>query len=154
MKRLLIAVAFFLGLASPALADEPWIAYGQALVPYNSRADNPPATKAGALGEVSLPYTVPEGYYLDITAFGVEAYNITGAVGLFPWLGPPPAANHKALHTAMCNDMTCETTGARYRLKPGTIVNISIMCTENPAQLVGWYISGTLIPIGQPFPSQ
>jgi hypothetical protein len=147
MKWIPAALALTL-LATPVLADEPWVAYGQTLVPYNTAVDNPPANAAGAIGEVSLPYTVPEGFYLEITSFGVEAYNTAGLVGIFPWIGPKPATNAKALHTVMANDHYEESTGLRYRFPPGAIINIRIMCTENPAQVVGWQVTGRLIAIG------
>lgn len=150
MKRLLIAAAIFVSLASPALADEPWVAYGQTLVPYNAAVDNPTANAAGAIGEVSLPYTVPVGYFLEITGFGIEAYNTAGLVGIFPWIGAAPATNGKALHTVMANDHYEESTGLRYRFPAGTIINARLMNTETPAQVVGWQITGRLIAVEAP----
>lgn len=147
---LILALILLLSGLGAARADEPWIVYGQSTIPYNGSVDNPAANAAGVIGQASLPYTVPPGYFLTIEAWGVEAYATAGLVGMFPWLGPPPATNAKALHTNMANTESHETLGARYRLPPGTIVNIRIMNTENPAQVVGWYISGTLTPIDPP----
>lgn len=129
---------------------QPWVAYGQVTVPFNTSVTNPTCNRAGVRGEVSLPYVVPEGFELILEAFGIEAYGITGLVGMFPWLGELPAANAKALHTCMANTESHESVGARYHLPAGTKLNATIMCTENPAQVVGFYLSGTLVPTGAP----
>lgn len=129
----------------------PWISYGQSYVPFNTGIDNPPANTKGALGEVQLPYVVPDGKVLVLAAFGVEAYaDEAGLQGtdkglvIVPWIGNGPPTNADCLHSVYAGDGFNESVGARYHLPTGTKLNVRLMCAENPAQVIGWYLSGHL----------
>jgi hypothetical protein len=137
--------------------DEPWIVYGQTLVPTGTAVDNPTPSENGALGEVaSLPFVVPQGKKLTIEAYGVEAYadeaGMTGpdkGLVIVPWIGSelnadPLQANRQCLMSCYSSSQSNEILGARFTFPAGKVINVRIMCAENPAQVVGWYMRGAL----------
>lgn len=129
----------------------PWICYGQTLVPVNQAVDNPQANLAGCRGEVELPYVVPDGYELVISAYGIESYAQEGGSAdkglvIVPWLGEETATNEKCLHSVYAQSSSNETIGVKFHIPAGKKVNARIMNAEVYAQTVGWYISGELIP--------
>jgi hypothetical protein len=125
---------------------DPWIVYGQAAVPYNQAVDNPTPNVNGLRGEVaSLPYCVPEGKELVIEAYGLESYSgVANGLVIVPWIGDMPATNAKCLHSVFSDNASNETVGVRFHVPAGKKVNVRIMCAENPSQVVGWYMRGTL----------
>ncbi len=123
----------------------PWIAYGQQAGPTGSAIDNPACNLNGIIGEVSLPYEVPEGKKLVITGWGIEAYGaIAGDFVLVPWIGTGPATNAKCLHSCLSSIASNSTTGFEYHIPEGKIVNVRIMCSEAGNPVAGWWIGGRL----------
>jgi hypothetical protein len=126
----------------------PWIAYGQCAPIFGAAVDNPTCNLTGCRGEVQLPYTVPEGFELVLEAYGLESYSgVSNGLVLVPWLGEPPALNPACLHSVFSDNASNETTGVRFHIPAGKKVNARIMCMENPAQVVGWYMRGTLVEV-------
>ncbi len=126
----------------------PWIVYGQTAPMYNGAVNNPPPSVNGLIGEVAaLPYTVPAGKVLIIEAYGIEAYaTVVQGLVLVPYLGAtPPPNNAVFLHSVYADNASNETTGVRFHLPAGTVLNVRIMSNENPSQVVGWYVRGCLV---------
>ena len=120
----------------------PWTAYGQTNVQQNTSVNNPTANLAGVAGEVSLPYTVPDGTTLILTSWGVEG--AFGLTAIFPWLGSAPATNGKALPTALANGWTNSVDGC-WVLSSGTIVNAYLTYLGTSTSAVqGWWLQGVL----------
>lgn len=127
---------------------EPWIAYGQQAGPSGAHIDNPVCNHTGAIGEVDLPYTVPVGWDLVLTAWGIEAYeSITGSFVLVPWIGDAPATNAKCLHSVLASTASGQTHGFEYRFPAGTQINARIMCSEAGNPVAGWFMSGYKIAV-------
>lgn len=119
-----------------------WVSYGQTNISQNSNINNPAANTAGVTGEVQLPYTVPNDHVLTLTSWGVEG--AFGLTALFPWLGPSPATNAKALPTALANGFTNSVEGV-YVLSSGTIVNAYLTYLGTmPSAVQGWWVQGVL----------
>lgn len=131
------------------MTDQPWIAYGQTQPIYGAAVDNPTTNCNGLRGECeALPYCVPEGHELVIEAYGLESYgNVAGGLVFVPWIGDGLATNAKCLHSVFSDNQSNETVGVRFHVPAGKKVNVRIMCNENPAQVVGWYMRGTLVPV-------
>jgi hypothetical protein len=127
--------------------SEPWIAYGQTLPVKGAAVDNPQTNCNGLRGEVTaLPYTVPADKELVLEAYGLESYgNVPGGLVLVPWIGNPPATNAQCLHSVFSDNQSNETIGVRFHIPAGKKLNVRIMCNEDIAQVVGWYLRGTLV---------
>ena len=144
MIRLGAAVVAALALmAAPAVADD-WVVYGQSTVPHSVVDPNPNA--AGVVGEIrDLPYIVPWGSCLTITAFGIEGYYGPGTAVLFLWLGSVYGpGNSRALMSVGSHAGTNEIIGFHPRLRGGTIVHVQLLNGQVPAQVIAWYVRGTL----------
>lgn len=126
----------------------PWICYGQTLPVKNAAVDNPQCNVNGLVGEVTaFPYVVPDGMQLVIEAYGIEAYNVAGAIVLAPWIGDgPPSTNGIFLASVNADNDTNSISGLRFTLPSAKKLNIRIMSTETTSQVVGWYLSGYLQP--------
>jgi hypothetical protein len=146
VKSILAAILVFISANVAHGACAPWTVYGQTSPVYNGAVDNPPANVNGLIGEASLPYTVPDGKVLVITAYGLEAYaQVANGLVLAPYLGAtPPKTNGVFLHSVYANDASNETVGVRFHIPAGKVLNVRLMSNENPAQVVGWYIAGEL----------
>lgn len=130
----------------------PWTAYGQCTTVPNGSVDNPTANLNGLRGEVSLPYTVPAGKELWLTAYGGEAYNVpttsSGApqgVVYVPYIGTtPPSSNNVFLHSVYASLRSNETTGVNFIIPAGKTLNYRVQSSYTLAWVVGWYMRGTL----------
>ena len=124
----------------------PWALYGQTTLAANQGIDNPAPNAAGVLGEVpALPYVVPDGRTLVLDGWGIESYDASGLGFIFPWLGPPPIANAKALPTVSASRETNSIARLGFYLPAGTILNVRIVSGLNiNGAVFGWYLSGHL----------
>jgi len=136
-------LAFDPAIAGEEKTDLPWVVYGQEAFAV-SVVDDPICNHNGVIGEADLPYTVPVGYDLCITSYGVEAYDVVGTVVLVPWLGMGPPTNAKCLHSCGCGSGSNEVKGFNPILPTGTILHARLMSGEAPRQVCGWYIRGYL----------
>ena len=124
-----------------------WIAYGQTPIAANTSVTNPQVNKAGVVGEVVLPYTVPPRTTLIIESFGIESYEFQGTVVMFPWLGESPPTNAKALMSVGGGAGTNEILGAEWEIPAGTKVNVHLIngeATPSDPWIYAWYIYGRL----------
>lgn len=130
-----------------AQASEPWIAYAQTAPVCQGGINNPVTNLNGLIGEVTLPYTVPDGKELVIEAYGLEAYgNVPGGLVLAPYIGAtPPTTNAVFLHSVFSDNATNEAIGVEFHLPAGKVFNVRLMSNECPAQVVGWYVKGHLV---------
>ena len=165
MKKILFASAALAALLSiPARADflmpgdrakitnneqgsTNWIVYGQTSITTGSNVSNRTSNSAGTFGEVAaLPYTVPAGNCLYITAHGIEGYLSTaGVANMFMWLGPTLSSNAVVLFSVNANDRLDELLGFQPEIPGGTIVNLNMANTQGTTQIYGWYIKGRLV---------
>lgn len=132
---------------------KPFTIYGQQTWASTAVITNPTPSVNGLVGEItSLPYVVPAGYVLLITAYGIEANNeggTTNAAVIYPWLGNTLTANSQQLMSLAASTTTNEGRGFRFYIPAGTKFNINLTIT-NPATgfsgiVLGWYVSGYLI---------
>ncbi len=143
MKFLL---SVFILISFSCFADEPWICYGATVVSGNSNSDNPSCSVNGLVGEVSsLPYTVPTGYELVITNYGIEGGK-TPQYALIPWIGTTPVTNAKGLMTCAAAYGSNQYSNMEWILPEGKILNIRISNASNDGvtYAFGWYINGYL----------
>lgn len=128
-----------------------WIAYGQTLMASNAGVDNPFTHDLGVVGEVNLPYVVPDGMELHLVSWGVEAYDFPGTVVIAPWLGDYPRLKEKFLHSCAAGSGSVDCTGMDAILPPGTRVNGRLINGEiipgGTSAVYSWYIRGFLEPI-------
>lgn len=133
---------------------DEWCVYGQEKFKDTAgnnvdRVDNPKCITAGVCGEqATLPFTVPEGFVLQVEAYGVEAYDQAGTVVLFPWLGPVMLPNNQsALHSCGSSSGSNECLGFRPLLPAKTVFNVTLLNGESVKQTCSWYVRGKLLPV-------
>lgn len=129
--------------------QQPWTAYGQATSVPNGSINNPTANINGLRGEVSLPYTVPEGMELHLTSYGGEAYAIPSTAAApqgivyVPFIGPV-CENATCLHSVYASQQSNEVTGVEFIVPAGKVLNYRIESSYSEAFVVGWFMRGFL----------
>jgi hypothetical protein len=149
MNKLLATLSALLLLIAPSQVEAErieWIAYGQTLAQAQTGIDNPPAHHNGIIGEADLPYVVPEGYELHLTAWGVEAYDSSGTIVFAPWIGQTRAIN-KFLHSCAASTGSEECAGMLPILPAGTKLNGRLINGENITAVYSWYMRGYLVAV-------
>lgn len=128
-------------------AGMPWIVYGQTAIPINSSVTNPAPNVNGLLGEVAaLPYVVPVGRQLILTAWGIEGNRDPFSV-LFPWIGEPPATNAKALMSAGSMAGMGVLSGVRFVIPESKKVNVNLINGSAYPMVHGWFVQGELVAL-------
>jgi hypothetical protein len=128
------------------MTGTPWACYGQSSVAAGATATNPTPNAAGLIGDTpALPYIVPTGMTLVLSRYGIEAYQTSGTVVIFPWLGAAPATNAKCLPSCSADAGSNFLEGPFY-IPSGEILNFDIINGEPTAQVFGWYAVGCLEP--------
>jgi hypothetical protein len=122
----------------------PWVVYGFSAVTGSTTSNNPAPNTNGLVGEViSLPYTVPAGKTLTVTAYGVQANDAAGTVVLAPFVGGGGSlANATALGSVSAQGGTVTINGS-WSFPAGSIFNIAIINGQATGTF-GWFASGTL----------
>lgn len=134
---------------------EPWIAHAQSTLYTGSNTD-PQLNHAGLIGEVqSLPYRVPPGKVLKITAIGLESFATAATPNpifvLFPWITPDLRSrsaseiNNAALLSCAASDHT-NVCPVEYYVPAGMWVHATLLL-GSPAMSGGvwaWFIAGDL----------
>lgn len=122
-----------------------WIVYGQTTMATGSAIDNPTPNVNGLNGEVtSLPYIVPAGYNLVLTAWGFEGLAEEYGVCI-PWIGKAPISNAKCLASVGPSSGSYYATGMRWSLPTGTILNIRLLNPTSENGIVcAWMCQGQL----------
>lgn len=144
MKKYLFALFIFL--SSYSFADIPWIVYGATIVYGGTNYDNPPCSVNGIVGEITiLPYTVPNGYELVITNYGIEGGK-TPQYALIPWIGNYPITNSKGLFTCAAAYGSNYYSGMKWIIPEGKKVNVRVSNSSDDgiAYAFGWYMEGYL----------
>lgn len=139
-------LAFFLMLFS-CVSAEPWLVYGTTEVIPSTNVDNPLPSVNGLIGEiVHLPYIVPEGYHLVITAYAIEGGK-TPQYALIPWIGNQPVQNDQCLMTCAAAYGSNLYSGMEWIIPSGKILNIRISNSGEDGLIYafGWYMQGYLI---------
>lgn len=150
MRTLLTAAFFWAALLSPVYAGTPWVASGQTTIAAGAGIDNPVTANSGAVGQVlALPYVVPIGSRLCITAYGMEGYNAAGIAVLFVWTGDPPVVTPQwridhGLPSVAAKDGSSELTGLNFCFDEGETINIRLINGQNITAVFGWYVTGEL----------
>lgn len=139
---------------------EPWIVYGQTVMVVNGATvdgiDNPAPNTAGLIGEVSsLPYQVPQGKKLVITAYGFEGHVLPNdsypVYVLVPWLSDQPMPNATPQdriprQLASCSAST--ETNVIYcekHIPSGKYLNVRLLNNSPHSDMRhGWFMQGFL----------
>ena len=126
----------------------PWLVYGATTVSPWTNVDNPQPNVNGLVGEVtSLPYTVPAGYNLVITNYGIEGGKAP-QYALIPWVGEPPVTNNQGLMTCAAAYGSNAYSGMTWILPSGMKLNARISNSgDTDPYCYGWFLSGYLQPI-------
>lgn len=145
MKKYLLAL--LISISVPCMADTPWLLYGATVVAGGTNHDNPAPSVNGLVGEVtSLPYTVPYGYELVITNYGIEGGK-TPQYAFIPWIGSGSfSSNSQGLFTCAAAYGSNFYNGMKWIIPEGTIVNFRVSNSGNDgiAYAFGWYAEGYL----------
>lgn len=145
MKKYFLAI--LLGLSHMVLAETPWIVYGATVVNGYTNVDNPPPSVNGLIGEVnSLPYTVPYGYELVITGYGIEGGK-TPQYAFIPWMGTGGFThNEQGLFTCAAAYGSNFYSNMNWIIPAGKILNVRVSNSGDDAiaYAFGWYMEGYL----------
>jgi len=136
--------------AGPALAADPWVISGQTRVEAGTGMDNPTPAAAGAEGQVTaLPYTVPPGNRVCVTAYGMEGYDEPGIAVLFVWTGAPAVVTSEwridhGLPSVAASNGSQEITGMNFCFSAGTVLNVRLINGQTSGSVYGWYVAGEI----------
>lgn len=125
---------------------ENWMAYGTFQANPYTCIDNPSVNLLGIHGEVSLPYTVPEGYILVIDYLQIEGPD-SPQVGMMLWLGSPPCTNRKCVISCTTAGGSAQLNGMSLILAAGKTVNIRVMNNTSLPWVNGFFLQGRLYPV-------
>jgi len=165
MKKIvisLLASGLLFGAASASLCDcyqlqgatekvytytpHNWVAYGTFQADPFTYIDNPETNLLGIEGEVSLPYTVPEGYCLTIDYLQIEG-PAGPQVGMALWLGDYPCENSKSIISCTTAGGSTQLQGMLITIPEGQTVNIRVMNNTAIPWCNGFYLQGQLMPV-------
>jgi hypothetical protein len=138
-----------------------WNAYGQTTLNANTGYDDlAPSVSLALPGDCpSLPYIVPPGKQLSLIAWGIEGYDTTGIVVIFPWIERPddqyfnaaPQAGYPSSYRATRSFCSCaslkgtnELIGARHVVPSGYKVHVRHINGSAYGGMYGWYVRGEL----------
>jgi hypothetical protein len=126
----------------------PWVVYGQTSVTSGGVTNPTPnvngVTGASGIEVSSLPYTVPTGHVLYITAASMESYNQTGIAELLPWIGTTFSVTSQSLMPSTSSGGTRVVT-MLFAVPAGTKVNVNLANTQSGGtQVFGWALFGVL----------
>ena len=122
---------------------ENWVAYGTfQAAPYNF-IDNPETNICGIDGEVTLPYTVPDGHSLTIHYLQIEG-PASPQVGMALWLGDYPCDNSKCLISCTTAGGSTQLEGFSITINAGQKVNIRVMNNTALPWVNGFFLQGCL----------
>lgn len=129
---------------------EDWRAYGTFVLDPYACSDNPQCNLLGLDGEVSLPYTVPEGYQLVIDYLQIEGPD-GPQVGMALWLGDHPCTNEKSIISCTTAGGSTQLHGMEIPINAGQTVNIRIMNNTHIPWCNGFYLQGFLhkLPVNE-----
>lgn len=120
-----------------------WVAYGTFTINPYTNLDNPSTNLLGLPGEVTLPYTVPEGYDLVIDYLQIEGPD-SPQVGMMLWLGDHPCQNSKAIISCTTAGGSTQLNGMTINIGSGQIVNIRVMNNTGLPWCNGFFLQGYL----------
>lgn len=133
---------------------EPWVSYGQTIIPAWGAVHNPSPNINGLIGEASLPYVVPEGKVLVIQMFQME--HLWDAA-MLPYIGETLTV--ASCLSTMCGDaapsvggtdakfrQSMQAKGFNYHIPAGKKLNVRLNAGWNPGGnwIYGWYVGGEL----------
>jgi hypothetical protein len=152
------AVALLLlALATGTAHAEAWIVHGQTrLDASRSGVDNPAPNTAGALGEVTeLPYQVPSGRRLVITAYGFEGHTrpekTVPVYVILVWLSDHPMPDAMPEDRAPRSLFSCAASiqsnvcPVHFIVPAGKWVNVRIL-NDGSNMRHAWFVTGELVP--------
>jgi len=120
-----------------------WMAYGTFTINPYTNLDNPSTNLLGLAGEVTLPFTVPDGYDLVIDYLQIEGPD-SPQVGMMLWLGEHPCQNSKAIISCTTAGGSTQLNGMVITIGSGQIVNIRVMNNTGLPWCNGFFLQGYL----------
>ena len=130
-----------------SFAENNWVAYGTFQADPFTYIDNPETNLLGLRGEVTLPYTVPEGYELTIHYLQIEG-PAGPQVGMALWIGDYPCTNAKSIISCTTAGGSTQLEGMYITIPAGQTVNIRVMNNTAIPWVNGFYLQGELFYVG------